>query len=367
VERPLALLAGLLLAMLPAQPSAAAPAPRAYHGLVADTCRDRMWLFGGEGVDGTLGDLWWYGDGAWHAVDAEPSPPARSVFGISFDRRRCRLLIAGGRGADGTLADVWEFDGERWREVAPLPRPVFGHSMAYDAGRGVTVVFGGYVGERPKPGRRLTGLVGRSGRMLLEYKGWRWLRPDFAGGPEPRYHAAMAWDPARETLVLVGGVDNFGQDLADTWLWNGRRWSAGPPLPEGGRRLAMLVASPDRRGLVLAGGMATDAVIGDPWILTPAGWSPRRWADVPPLAGARAALHAGGILVFGGQGADGDVSGELRRVTPSAPAGSPQPPRRSASIRSSSGGCDMNNRLKPSPRLPEMPNAATESGSWLGC
>jgi len=52
--------------------------------------------------------------------------------------------------------------------------------------------------------------------------------PEF--GPRPRHHHAMAYDAARDRVVLFGGQadeDVFG----DTWEWDGLSWTpfaAGP-------------------------------------------------------------------------------------------------------------------------------------------
>ena len=58
---------------------------------------------------------------------------------------------------------------------------------------------------------------------------WSWtleagwiLQPDGAQ-PGPRVGAALAFDPASDTLILFGGADNL-----DTWRWN-EGWSAVAP------------------------------------------------------------------------------------------------------------------------------------------
>ena len=57
---------------------------------------------------------------------------------------------------------------------------------------------------------------------------WTWNGTDWtqrapAQSPPPRYDHAMAYDSARQRLVLFGGITpDF---LADTWTWDGSTWS----------------------------------------------------------------------------------------------------------------------------------------------
>src|SRR5262249_49238808 len=66
-----------------------------------------------------------------------------------FDALRGRSVLMGGVDASGsTLADVWEWDGSSWtqRTLATAPAPASRQlpGLAYDSGRGRTVLFGGH-------------------------------------------------------------------------------------------------------------------------------------------------------------------------------------------------------------------------------
>lgn len=77
--------------------------------------------------------------------------------------------------------------------------------MAYDSARGVTVLFGGYVGS-----------AGAS-RETWEWNGSVWRRRVIAG-PAARYGHAMAYDSARGVTVLFGGYrDGVGGADGETW------------------------------------------------------------------------------------------------------------------------------------------------------
>src|SRR5690242_3040459 len=73
----------------------------------------------------------------------------------------------------------------RWTQAQPSPRT--GHAMAYDAGRGVTVLFGG-------------GDSNTNNSETWEWNGGAWTRR-YRGGPSPRFGHAMAYDAARGVTV----------------------------------------------------------------------------------------------------------------------------------------------------------------------
>src|SRR5687767_11034683 len=98
-----------------------------------------------------------------------------------------------------------------WRERALSSG--FGHAMAHDTARGVTVVFGGHGSSHDN-------------RMTWEWAGERWsLRA--SGGPSRRRQHSMAYDSARGRTVLFGGCagDQYVCELpGDTWEWDGTAW-----------------------------------------------------------------------------------------------------------------------------------------------
>ncbi|TMB92914.1 MAG: hypothetical protein E6J45_01185 [Chloroflexi bacterium] len=72
--------------------------------------------------------------------------------------------------------------------------------------------------------------------------------------PSARMGAAMAYDAARETVVLFGGEGSRGA-LADTWTWDGSGWTLHHPATSPPARAGALMAyDPASRDLVLVGG-----------------------------------------------------------------------------------------------------------------
>jgi hypothetical protein len=134
-----------------------------------DSYRGRCVLFGGIG-EGYLGDTWEWNGSNWlrHRKVAEPiteitrleedangvrqagasSPPARARHALAFDSVRGVTLLFGGFHAINSTHynDSWEWDGQFWRQCIPenSPQGRYGHALAYDATRSISVLFGGY-------------------------------------------------------------------------------------------------------------------------------------------------------------------------------------------------------------------------------
>src|SRR4051812_37045783 len=78
---------------------------------------------------------------AWEQVQ----PTARGEHGVAYDAARGVTVLFGG--AQGTVrnAESWEWNGAGWKQrMVSGPGARNFHAMAYDAGRGVVVLFGGF-------------------------------------------------------------------------------------------------------------------------------------------------------------------------------------------------------------------------------
>jgi hypothetical protein len=86
------------------------------------------------------------------------------------------------------------------------------HAMAYDSDRGVTVFFGGEIGNADEQ---------TFFNDTQEYDGTQWRQISVVGPkPSPRSLHAMAYDPISRKVVLYGGRNGF-QTFGDTWLYTG--------------------------------------------------------------------------------------------------------------------------------------------------
>ena len=106
-----------------------------------------------------------------------------------------------------------------------------GHAMAFDERRGLTMLYG----DR-----------GADASTLWAWDGRRWRSFDGAG-PGLRRHIKLAYDRARDRLVMYGGYDDAGLEIrSDTWEWDGQRWlgiDAPGPGPRSSYSLALRSAT----------------------------------------------------------------------------------------------------------------------------
>lgn len=125
--------------------------------------------------------------------------------------------------------------------------------MAFDAARGVTVLFGGWTSN----GLRFNDTWTWDGSV------WTQVATE---GPSPRAEPKMTYDSTRGVIVLYGGIDDQPGSRDDTWEWDGTRWTqvaiAGPP-----QRISPDMAYDSRRQAVILFGGSPDGrtFLGDTW------------------------------------------------------------------------------------------------------
>jgi len=185
-----------------------------------DAARGEIVMFGGSrGSFSFLGDTWTWNGQAWVQRFSAPSPSPRGFHAMVYDSTRQVVVLYGGYSSDGPSDETWEWNGSVWtqRQIQP-PGGVedawgrYGHAMAFDSTRGVTVLFSGYVATDDQ-----------SLSETYEYDGLSWVRKE-AVDPAQRVYHGMAFDPARGVTRLFGGVSS-GRSLRDAWEWNGVAWT----------------------------------------------------------------------------------------------------------------------------------------------
>jgi hypothetical protein len=98
-------------------------------------------------------------------------------------------------------------------------------------------------------------------------------------------YAAMAYDAARQQLVVVGRLASDGGSLAHTWTWDGQTWGEQlPATSPPARRNASMAYDAARQQIVLFGGWSTSGIsrshlLGDTWT-----WDGQTWTEqTPPM------------------------------------------------------------------------------------
>ena len=115
------------------------PYPRFAASMTFDSARGVTVLFGGLGNFGNgdvlLGDTWEWNGTYWREHYGIPGPPPRAWAGFAFDTRRNRAVLQ--TGGTGTF----EWNGSSWTQVAVAQPSTQSSQLAFDAARGVGVMF----------------------------------------------------------------------------------------------------------------------------------------------------------------------------------------------------------------------------------
>jgi hypothetical protein len=108
-------------------------------------------------------------------------------------------------------------------------------------------------------------------------------------GPSARVSHGMAYDAARQRVVLFGGVVQVGSDkfqpVADTWQWNGEFWTQVEDIGPSARGSHAMAYDASREQVILFGGNTSPNPIGeiasgDTWAWDGEGWT--QVADTGP-------------------------------------------------------------------------------------
>ena len=212
--------------------SVPAPDPRSGAGMVFDSARNKLVLFGGRAGSGYDHEDTWEWDpstGAWTDVTAAgPHPLARCQHGMVYEKTTGKILLFGGGRSDtrsfdatviaASLGDTWEYDPatHTWKQLlvtsGPSARHAFG--MVWDSARGKAVLFGGILMDN----------LGTPGTPLQDTWEWdgatsAWTERTAVGSkPSPRFGHATAFDGSRGKVLLFGGLDvSTGGALTDLW------------------------------------------------------------------------------------------------------------------------------------------------------
>ncbi len=189
------------------------PSGRQRYVLAYDVARARVVLFGGQyNQGGILGDTWTWDGATWTQRSPATSPPVRAGAAMAYDAARGETVLFGGASGPGAPADTWTWDGTTWTQRFPATSPGarWASAMAYDAGRGEAVLYGGY---DLNSGAHLDD--------TWSWNGTTWTRHVTLTSPPGRYVVSMAYDADRAETVLFGGEVSGPSD--DTWVYQFRR------------------------------------------------------------------------------------------------------------------------------------------------
>src|SRR2546430_3824241 len=180
---------------------------------------------------------WIWHSKKWSKLGPATSPPPRTDAGMIYDEARRQVVLFGGQNAVESapgqglapLNDTWTWDGASWtnRKPATSPPASVGAGLVYNSKLGRVVALVNVF------------LNGTQSNQTWTWDGTNWVRIlPTVDVPGPRYHAAVAYDPAHDRVVVFGRRTGVGMDLiedADTWTFDGKTWerhaaaAGGPP------------------------------------------------------------------------------------------------------------------------------------------
>jgi hypothetical protein len=285
----------------PIPPPGDGPEGRAEHAMAYDEGRAVTVMFGGITSDET-NDTWEWDGTAW-APRGSTGPAPRAGHKMAYDSARSVTVLFGGRdyqnGVSSYFGDTWEWNGIEWTLVnTGGPSPRSDHAMVFDEQRARVLLFGGDAYDAATQSYNVFG-------DAWEWNGSSWSLRSTSGVP-PRFGHAMAYDSRRNVTVLVGGLNACGEfgcvGLGDTWEWNGSTWTFRCDLFSFGREFHQLAFDARRGVSVLFSGLEYDIADEDTWEWDGATWTLQglvkpsgRWNHAMVYDVARAA-----ILLYGG-------------------------------------------------------------------
>ncbi|MCA8950065.1 MAG: hypothetical protein KDE27_11230 [Planctomycetes bacterium] len=283
---------------------ASSPPPRGGFALAWDEGRQRAVLFGGSDAFQTVffADTWEWDGNNWSAGPAGPS--GRTFCGMAYDSQRGRIVLQGGMaGPFQATSETWEYDGLQWtlQPGAQQPPAVWAPLLAYDRARQEMVMFRG---QRSSLGFFAETWVRRCANGC---SGTTWTRRLDETSPLGVFGAGLAFDRARGHFVLFGGSD-VNTEYDETWTWNGLRWSLQTPAVHPSARVYPAMSFDAARGeTVMFGGTTLGAFDAETWTWSNGQWAQRTPAVAPPARTAAAMVYDDAraeTVLFGGIGSN---------------------------------------------------------------
>ncbi len=191
------------------------PVPgRQYAGMAYDPVRAVTVLYGGTYADGNhdqdrdLADTWEWNGTAW--TQKADGPGARLKHGMVWDSERQRIEVYGGRVGLSAANDLWEWDGTSWtpRTTVGGPPPANElQSVAYDDARHALVVH--------TLAHAANGFVGQTWDLI---DGQWFVGPSSAESALANGDFVIRYDAGRGKVIGVGLHTNQNDPLAvETW------------------------------------------------------------------------------------------------------------------------------------------------------
>ncbi len=278
------------------------PSPRSHPAMAYDTATQRVYLFSGN-EQGTTSqpDLWQWDGTNWQSL-TWGGVLGRRLACFCSDGAGGLLLFGGLTGSGGSqtfLGDTNRLVQGQWSYLPGPNPPARAYAAMVATSQGV-ILFGGIAGPSPY------------GTLVNDTWLWNgsWTQLALAASPPPRYLHAMAFDAARNVVVMFGGtLQGATQPTAETWELNGATWTLRPSAHVPPRRESHTMHYlPHLQKTVLLGGTmfsSAYASVTETWSWNGVDWTQEGGpGSAPERSRVGAAYDAARsiFVMFGGQG-----------------------------------------------------------------
>ncbi|MFT7579558.1 MAG: hypothetical protein ACI9MR_001224, partial [Myxococcota bacterium] len=309
------------------------PSPLELPAVAFDAEMERLVVIGGRDSNGTTSQVWTWQPNRWtrHEFPSSYRPPARSDAAVAYDSKRGRVAIFGGCGSgrcnsspSARLGDLWFLRGDTWGERefgGDWPEPRNGGAMAYDVARDALVLFGG-----DGLYSQCDGGPNRQCQTTWTFHADSWTRHDTYGAGEPTPpggHHAMVYDSDRERVVLRVCHETSCQTLS-LWEWDGVAWVETESRVPVEVAVRSSLAYDSVRGQLIVGTAETYAKDADGLSLVNAGLTNDVVDGGPPLGDEVAFAYiasTAGAFILAYSGLDLFLSEQVLQATAWSPAG----------------------------------------------
>jgi hypothetical protein len=235
----------------------------------------------------------WAWDGSNWTDEASAHQP--SLFGnfgqfpypVAYDAAAGNVvLLAVDETSNPQTGQTWSWNGSDWTELFPATEPNQSGLMVYDAANRTVVLFDN------------TG-------STWTWDGSNWTKQSPATSPSSSSSSGgMAYDPVTQSVVIFGGASACGQSVCyidQTWSWNGATWTKLSPATSPSSRASTTMAFDPALGssgeMVLFGGTNGNQ-LDDTWAWDGTNWTQLPPQDSPPGTAAATMAFDGSMLMM---------------------------------------------------------------------
>jgi len=197
---------------------AISPPARYQSAMVYDSKSDRILLYGGYSSGSPLSDMWAYNynTDTWTQISLKSYPVAKYSYGMAYDSESDKVILFGGYSLSGTILDqTWAYDynTNTWLHLNPsvIPPERTDFSMVYDSESDRIILYGG-----------VTGTYYLRDTWAYDYNSntWTYLNP--SNSPPANTGYGFAYNSQYDISILFGGREGSGAYKDQTWAFDYR-------------------------------------------------------------------------------------------------------------------------------------------------